>query len=504
MGGLTRTGVRRPAELAADDRPATDGASGWSSRFDGLEGWTGAALLVFGALLFMTAGFGRAFSKVGFDDASIYITELALAAAVLLAFAGLGPRAFVQRVQETIPLIPLGLYWLGGVIAVARGIHGFGLSQTLQDVGLFEYSGVLVVVAVVVTDRRRLRWLMRFLVAGGIAALVLFTLATAVPEPLPPWRWATQGSAASGIYLALFTCWVAGRAVQGLKVRRWEWPLVLLAIVLMALTYARGVWVAAFVAVAVLVPLAAVRRRGLATAAVGAALLVCGGLLGVGVEKAKISSDLPQLREQAEALERQSLHEFQVPESSLRPGAPSRGANDVEIPQTLRETFNNNISDQTNTRWRLGVWKFVLKEGAKQPLWGVGYGRGMAFHWGGHVYDARVHDGTDRDVSAPHNSFMNIWFRMGLLGVVGLGWLVVVAGMRIWPWLRSPDAPPRERAMFIGLTALFVFTTVVCALNVALEGPFMGLFFWTVLGLLLVAPKLLGKPPAFAPRSDSS
>jgi hypothetical protein len=242
------------------------------------------------------------------------------------------------------------------------------------------------------------------------------------------------------------------------------------------------------------------RRHMLAAAGVGTALLVTAGGAAIGAEKLQISGDAANLRAAAEAIEAQSLSRHDAPESSGAP-KPSR---DVAIPQAVRETFANNLTEGSNASWRLAIWKYDLKEGAKQPVFGVGYGRPTNFHWGGHVYDGRKGNGTNEDVSGPHNSFVNIFFRMGVLGALSLLALVALAAVRVWPWVRSGDAPTEERATLVALAAMLVFTTGVAAINVSLEGPFMGIFFWTILGLLLVLPKLYGTPGSAPPRSAPS
>jgi hypothetical protein len=57
------------------------------------------------------------------------------------------------------------------------------------------------------------------------------------------------------------------------------------------------------------------------------------------------------------------------------------------------------------------------------------------------------------------------------------------------------------------LASVFAFIVVVASFNVALEGPYMGTFFWTVLGLLLVVPRhwpLVETSGKGRPRTDSS
>jgi hypothetical protein len=144
-------------------------------------------------------------------------------------------------------------------------------------------------------------------------------------------------------------------------------------------------------------------------------------------------------------------------------------------------------SEQANASWRLAFWKFVLAESAKRPLWGVGFGTPANFEWSGIHYDSRTGDPTDPfDVSGPHNSFLNVLYRTGLPGFLALCALVLIGIARILPVARH--ASGTDKAIAVWLLASIASTVAFASLNVALEGPFMGIFFWTILGLALVAP----------------
>ena len=459
-----------------------------------------AAFWVFVGLLVLTAAFGRAFSKVGLEEHSLYVTEAALAVTLGLAFIGLGPRLVVERIRERVPLIALGVYWLVGAIATARGIKDYGFSKTLHDVGLLEYSIVLVVVALVVSGRREATWMQRSLSAAGAIAIVLFAFATIFGREFWPFDWATIGSAATAIYIALYVCDFASRAVHGRRVYVWEWPLAWGGLVLIILTYSRAAWLAAAVTLVAFVVMAP-RVRRLAAVGIGTAVLATAWGAAVGAEKAQISGDAANLRAAAEELEGQTLAKREIRGDD---GGGGGGGGNVEIPPEVRETFSNNISHQSNSKWRLAIWEFQLERVAEQPLFGVGYGRPTRFYWSSKFYDARVGAPGGPDVTAPHNSFVNITFRTGLLGIGAIIAIVAIAIRRVWPWLRDTESRSQERATIVGLVALLLFITGIASLNVSLEGPFMGIFFWTVLGLLLVIPKLYGRPPGSAPRSDPS
>jgi hypothetical protein len=140
-----------------------------------------------------------------------------------------------------------------------------------------------------------------------------------------------------------------------------------------------------------------------------------------------------------------------------------------------------------NMSWRLAFWRYLARETLANPVLGRGFGRPAAFAWDDKVYDTRV-AGDLLEVSPPHNSFVNLLYRTGLVGLLGALALVAIGVVRTWRLRRT--AAPADRPWLTALLALLAYALVIANLNVALEGPFMGLVFWTLVGLLLVLPKV--------------
>jgi len=142
-----------------------------------------------------------------------------------------------------------------------------------------------------------------------------------------------------------------------------------------------------------------------------------------------------------------------------------------------------------NASWRLAINWFMLKETAKSPLFGVGFGRPTDFEFDGVVYDRRTGDPDDpNDVTGPHDSFMNLLYRAGLLGMIPFVALLLVAISRVRRSLFA--APPPYRARVVAATTTLAFVATIALLDVVLEGPQMGLFFWGGLALLFLAPRM--------------
>ena len=155
-------------------------------------------------------------------------------------------------------------------------------------------------------------------------------------------------------------------------------------------------------------------------------------------------------------------------------------------------TFGGDTISGENASWRLAIWRYMVRQTLKEPFFGVGFGKPATFVWNGTRYDPRVGDTSNKfDVVAPHNSFVNLLYRTGLFGFLGLLAILAVAARRVWRALHVAGARRFDRAVLVGCVAAFVFSAVIASFNVALEAPFLALIFWLYLALLLVLPGLL-------------
>lgn len=94
------------------------------------------------------------------------------------------------------------------------------------------------------------------------------------------------------------------------------------------------------------------------------------------------------------------------------------------------------------------------------------------------------------DVSPPCNSFVNLFFRTGLSGTIPLVALVLIGLARLLHNLRRLASSSTDRALDLELVTLFMFLVVVASFNAALEVPYLAIFFWLLLALMLVRSRL--------------
>lgn len=614
VGGLAFA-AREPGEAVAVGRLRAAAA-----------GWT-PDLALFCVLLVFTATFGKGFSKLGLPGGTIYVTEIGFVAIVALSLRRVGVSGALDRMRRSVPFIPLGILWVAGAVAAARGLVTYGPHAVVHDVGLVEYSLVIPIVAVLVDTRARADLLARTLFVAGLGAAVTFAAGFFLlrGSSLDPGRLVLS---AVTLYLSFVVLFPLARVLFAVPVRRLGLASACIACVLIVLTVVRGALVALVMAAVALILLAPRRRRAFAVLGVtivvsaGAAVALqafgagwkpvlrtapatsagpsfvsaddvaplSGGRVVTGTAEAgRYSREVPKgqwIQVTVTGLTRGARYgvsfyvEPETPTASagyvgdtsgagwgakrwvigprvrwnrvsdvLTATAPSErlalwfaagaakfrldtlsfgslegghivaaaasGATPLDNPNDaptlnsgsgipiwddVRNVFSNARGDSSgaNSHWRLDYWRFLIEKTMKEPALGVGFGKPADFRWRGVLYDARRGIATDpNDITPPHNSFLNVFYRMGLLGLVPLLVLVALALRRGLVRIRNPGTSARDRALLAGFIGAFVFATFIALFNVALENPYIGLFFWTPLAALLVLPRL-------RPRSGSA
>jgi O-antigen ligase len=158
-------------------------------------------------------------------------------------------------------------------------------------------------------------------------------------------------------------------------------------------------------------------------------------------------------------------------------------------------TSGSSGSRQDTKEWRLAWWSDIYRYTVQGPYFfmGKGYGINLADSDG---YQTQADD----SLRSPHNSHLTFLARSGVPGFV-----IWIALLCVW-LVQMSVSYWRARRLHLGSWAgLFVF--VICyvlaslvnaSFDPALEGPMMGIWFWSVVGLgigaSLVFPYGLSSP----------
>lgn len=112
---------------------------------------------------------------------------------------------------------------------------------------------------------------------------------------------------------------------------------------------------------------------------------------------------------------------------SLRPNSPvpaavsgvARAANGAIFPSA------NNGADAANSLWRLRFWIHDIRYTVVHPVSGIGSGPGSHFRYHNQCSDFHATYDDVKQHTGPHNSYVNVMFRLGFPGLFVLLFLVV-------------------------------------------------------------------------------
>lgn len=146
-----------------------------------------------------------------------------------------------------------------------------------------------------------------------------------------------------------------------------------------------------------------------------------------------------------------------------------------------------------NMRWRIYVWKDMLKEISEKPILGWSFGKKFvpptikALGWGGSWRE------EDKGFQDPHNSFLSILYRTG---IIGFGLFIIIITKFIKRTIRFLNLINNNKKIKMYITALLaciIDILIISLLLVVLEGPFMGSFLWVAMGLIVALERIYKK-----------
>lgn len=146
-------------------------------------------------------------------------------------------------------------------------------------------------------------------------------------------------------------------------------------------------------------------------------------------------------------------------------------------------------TESRNSSWRVEYWEYELSSLAQKP---IGHGFGPASFFCSDVSDQCEDTRFTRasaDLTGPHNSFVNIAYRTGVQGIAVLIALLAAILLPAWRAMRRT----RDTAIRTALVML-TFSAATAFFSVSLEGPYLAVPFWSLLGLLVVLTRTQGAP----------
>jgi len=390
-----------------------------------------AALLWF---VMCTVAYTKDFSYMGVPGAPIFVTDVVLGG---LCVALLGSLWGALRTLGKTPRLAIMWLVVSGTICAARGfVSGQDRILVLRDTAMVGYSMFLPVAYLVVSSWQSVKRFFIFFALGTLFsssnALAWFAGQPGQRRYLPYGVYVLSGLVGTFVLTTSHTI----RSALG-------WSLFGLLAAGVILANARTIYVAALLVVLIMtfigptVKLQISRRSLRLTAGIAVAAVV---LLGAAMQT-------------------------------------KAGAELLDTTATELVSGTVDYADDPNATFRLLAWAEAGERFAENPLLGEGFG--VPFSFERTAFDVR-----------PHNTFMTILYKMGLLGFLPLIVLLVTFQYRGWRSLGSFRQEPDALFLYVLLLAQLAMFVFGC-LNLLLESPFMASIFWVILGVGMSVMNLL-------------
>lgn len=142
-----------------------------------------------------------------------------------------------------------------------------------------------------------------------------------------------------------------------------------------------------------------------------------------------------------------------------------------------------NYSDDSNATFRLLAWFEAFQRFSASPVLGEAYGIPFTF-------------AIDESDARPHNTYLTVLYKMGLLGLAPL--LALLAGFHWngWKSLRLMSSFSQATSMY-GLMLGQLLMCLFGVLNLLLESPFLASIFWLTIGIglrMMSVPAAANRP----------
>lgn len=147
-------------------------------------------------------------------------------------------------------------------------------------------------------------------------------------------------------------------------------------------------------------------------------------------------------------------------------------------PRTLNE-------EQGNMLFRIFIWRDMLSELAQEkPLFGFSFGkpqRSLSIE----ILDQARGEWTRDGWITPHNVFLHVIYRAGIIGVI------IIAGFFIVLFSLTKEFIQKRVATGLLLVSILIYWIVVASFLVVLELPYQAVPFWALFGIALSYSKTL-------------
>ena len=399
---------------------------------------------------------GKGFAYIGISP--LFIGEIALGLGLCVIF-----RACTLAMLATIPSLLLTTLFALVMIEVLASVPAYGIDAIRDSVIMLYSLFAFIVIALILEKPERLDWTLRtygrFAWLYGMVGGIVYFLGAQLAD-----KFYLDGLYFPGTQIVAVPYLRAGEAashVTGAAVfillgfRRVPLPWVLLLLVsIVMVTASRGAMLSCVIPIGLAAVLGGQMRR------VTPILMLSGALLAVTYA---FGLKIP----------------IPGPEGAERDVGPAQILENFE---SIVGTSSASNLDGTKM-WRLNWWQAIRNYTFNGPyFWtGKGYGFGLA-EADGFVINAEKNAPL---VRSPHNAHLTVLARSGVPGLA----LWVVTGVAWFGSLMYAMTVARLRGdtqwanLFLWIACYWLAIVIDASFDVALEGPMLGIWFWSLFGL---------------------
>lgn len=418
----------------------------------------------------------------------IFVTELFLALLLLCVV--------VRR--RTYGALSLGSAWLDGSLLlwllvglydVARGL-GVGPMLALRDSAIVYYASFVYIARTVCDSWKNIATVCLAFWLGTVVSLSAATLEYADLDVLPDIDWPTRGQFLSGSFGLYFLVAILTGMTRWPRLGRMaKWILSVylsFAIFALVLPQQRSLVIAFVVGLSMLLvgrSAAAVEVFPLWRMAVGV------GAAALILETTRFFTGSPSQFlgpvQQLIAKTRQTVV-VATPSGDDRgtasAGAAASSASGADAVEAFQFT--------STARFRQDAWAEAWTRVSDHPMFGEGFGKPFVF------YDSVQRRWWTDDVR-PHNAYLTILYKMGVLGFAAFALVHLAFYRAVYRALRR-DRPPAVTSYVSGLMSALVGMQVYACFNLLFESPFVAVVYWSVMGLIISLMHIEGDAAAVA------
>jgi hypothetical protein len=402
-------------------------------------------------LLFLLTGYaslGKVFAYLGVPP--LYVGEIVL----LLGLVALIRSGCLIASLASIPSIFLLSFWGLAAVSMSMSVGRYGIDALRDSVVVLYGIFAFIVAALLIEKPARIEGIVRFYrvfatAYAGVPA-VLMVVGPLVLQVIPSWPSAGEPmvfvkSGEVGVHLAGITAFT----LLGFRRQTWIWSLFLIMGAAVVVSQNRGGMLAFAVPSAIAVIFATDRRKFLQLMCVGVVVSIIAIVANVDIQLA--------------GNRRLQFSQFTD-----------------NVASVFSDSTSNNL-DGTK-EWRTRWWETIIKYTIHGDyFWsGRGFGPNLA-ETDGYGNWAR----GDAPLRSPHSAHMTILARLGVPGFalwisMLLVWFSTMFGTAYTAWRNGESAWGR---FFIFVSCYALAAIIDSSFDVALEGPMIGIWFWTLIGV---------------------